>query len=368
MQALATSARSLEGSTAVRQKIMNNGNNLARDITIFDVAEEAGVSYSTVSRVLNNKGNVNAQTRERVLQVMAQLGYVGNAPARSLAGGSSRVIGLLVDHLNTDYMGEVIRGIDDVLDINHYNLMLYTTHRQKTREAAYVKKLTHNFADGLILIVPRNEKAYLETLQQRKFPYVLIDHQGYNRHVPSIITTNRKGGYDATTYLLETGHKRIGFITGEMTFGCAMERLAGYQAALEDHGIAFDPQLVSEGNFLQPQGYRCAQQLLSLPEPPTALFVSNDVMAFGAMEAARERGLHIPNDLSIIGFDDIPQAAHVHPPLSTVRQPLEEMGSRAAALLLKYIANPLAEIERVELSTRLVIRESCRALNASRVV
>jgi LacI family transcriptional regulator len=344
----------------VPRKVAQNGKNPIREVTIFDVAEEAGVSYSTVSRVLNNKENVNAETRERVLQVMTQLGYVGNATARSLAGGSSRVIGLLVDHLNTEYMGEIIRGIDEVLENNDYNLMLYTTHRQKTREAAYVTKLTHGFADGLILIVPRNEKAYLDTLQQRKFPYVLIDYQGYNRHVPSIMTTNKKGAYDATTYFIATGHRRIGFITGEMAYGCAIERLAGYRAALEDHGLPFDEALVSEGNFLQPRGHYCTQELLNLAEPPTALFVSNDVMAFGAMEAARERGLRIPDDLSIIGFDDIPQAAHVHPPLSTVRQPLEEMGRRAATLLLQFIANPSSEIERIELSTRLVIRESCR--------
>ncbi len=345
---------------SLNRKITSDKQNPGRDVTIFDVAERAGVSHSTVSRVLNNKNNVNAGTRERVLQAMTQLGYVSNVSARSLAGGSSHVIGLLVDHLNTGYMGEIIRGIDEALEEHNYNLMLYTTHRQKVKETAYVNKLTHDLADGLILIVPRNEKAYLETLQQRRFPYVLIDYQGYNRHVPSIITTNKKGGYDATSYLIEIGHRRIGFITGEMLFGCALERLTGYQAALADHGIAFDPELVSEGNFLQPQGYRCAHHLLSLSQPPTALFVSNDVMAFGAMEAARDLGFHIPDDLSIIGFDDVPQAAHVHPPLSTVCQPLVEMGRSAAILLLKYIANPFAEIERVELSTRLVIRESCR--------
>lgn len=334
-------------------------NNLAQETTIFDVAEKAGVSHSTVSRVLNNKTNVSAEKRERVLRAMEQLGYVGNVHARSLAGGSSRVIGLLVDHLNTGYTDMLMQGIDEALEAHDYNLMLYTTRREKTREAAYVTKMTQGFTDGLILIVPRNEKAYLETLQQRKFPYVLIDYQGYNRHVPSIITTNKKGGYDATAYLIETGHRRIGFITGEMAYGCALERLAGYRAALEEYQLAFDPELVSEGNFLQPQGYQCASQLLGLQNPPTALFVSNDVMAFGAMEAARELGLRIPTDLSIIGFDDIPQAAHMHPPLSTVRQPLEEMGRSAVNLLFKYIANPLAEIERVELSTRLVIRESC---------
>ncbi|HLG76000.1 MAG TPA: LacI family DNA-binding transcriptional regulator [Ktedonobacteraceae bacterium] len=344
----------------MNRKTGNSKGGLARDITIFDVADEAGVSYSTVSRVVNNKSNVHPETRERVLRTMAQLGYVGNVPARSLAGGSSHVVGLLVDHLNTSYMGEIIRGIDEVLDANNYNLMLYTTHRRKTKESAYVTKLTRNFADGLLLILPRNEKAYLETLHQRRFPHVLVDYQGYNQQVPSVITTNRKGAYDATTYLIKIGHSRIGFITGTMEFGCAQERLAGYKDALKDHSLPFDPELVREGDFLQPQGYHCAQQLLSLPTPPTALFVSNDVMAFGAMEAARERGLHLPMDLSIIGFDDIPQAAHVHPTLSTVRQPLEEMGRSAARLLLKYIANPLAEVERIELPTELIIRESCQ--------
>jgi LacI family transcriptional regulator len=355
----------LKGEQNVKQKGMRSKNTLAQDITIFDVAEKAGVSHTTVSRVLNHKDNVSAETRARVLRAMEQLGYISNVHARRLAGGLSRVIGLLVDHLNTGYTEELIRGIDEALEAQNYNLMLYTTHRQETREAAYVTKMTHDFADGLILIVPRNEKAYLETLQDRKFPYVLIDAQGSNQHVPSIITTNRKGGYDATTYLIKIGHQRIGFITGEMAYGCAPERLAGYQAALADHGMVFDPELVSEGNFLQPQGYQCTRHLLSLPNPPTALFVSNDVMAFGAMEAACEYGLRIPNDLSIIGFDDIPQAAHMHPSLSTVHQPLEEMGRSAANLLCQYIANPLAEIERVELSTRLVIRESSQALLTS---
>ncbi|HEX7737646.1 MAG TPA: LacI family DNA-binding transcriptional regulator [Ktedonobacteraceae bacterium] len=336
--------------------------NLARDITIFDVADEAGVSYSTVSRVVNNKSNVNPETRERVLRAMAQLGYVGNIPARSLAGGSARVVGLLVDHLNTSYMGEIIRGIDEALEANNYNLMLYTTHQRKTKESAYVTKLTRNLADGLLLILPRNEKAYIDTLYQRRFPHVLIDYQGSNQQAPSVITTNQQGAYDATSYFIASGHRRIGFITGHMELGCSRERLLGYQAALKDHGIALDPQLVCEGDFTQPLGYQCTRQLLSLPLPPSALFASNDVMAFGAMEAAREHGLQLPRDLSIIGFDDIPQAAHTHPALSTVRQPLEEMGRSATNLLLKYIENPLAEIERIELPTQLIIRESCQAL------
>lgn len=334
------------------------------EITIVDVAAEAGVSYATVSRVINNKDHVSPEKRERVLRAMARLGYVVNMQARSLAGGESRVIGLLVDYLSSSYMGEILRGIDGALDAENYDLMLYTTHRRKTKESAYVTKLTRRLVDGLLLILPRNATAYLDTLRLRQFPHVLIDYLSDGQNVPSVSTTNFRGAYDATMYLLSAGHRRVGFITGTMEFGCARERLEGYKAALQEYDLPFDPQLVCEGNFLQPQGYQCAQNLLSLPELPTAIFSSNDMMAFGVMEAAREKGLRLPEDLSIIGFDDIPQASHVHPQLTTVRQPLEEMGQRAAQLLLHYIAHPKGEIVRIELPTELIIRESCQSPRA----
>lgn len=346
----------------MRNRDTDTGNVPAREITIVDVADEAGVSYATVSRVINNKDHVSPEKRERVLRAMAQLGYVANMQARSLAGGESRVVGLLVDYLSSSYMDEIIRGIDEALDAENYDLMLYTTHRRKTKESAYVTKLTRRLADGLLLILPRNAAAYLDTLRQRQFPHVLVDYLSDQQNVPSVSTTNFRGAYDAMSFLLSLGHRRIGFITGTMEFGCARDRLDGYRAALKDHGIPVDPQLVCEGDFMQPQGYQNAQRLLSLPEPPSAIFSSNDMMAFGVMEAARERGLRLPEDLSIVGFDDIPQASYVHPALTTVRQPLEEMGRSAAHLLLKYIAHPNAEIERIELPTRLIIRESCQAL------
>lgn len=360
LQALAIS-KSLRGCFVRKNPGSGSTGLTTHDVTIFDVADEAGVSYSTVSRVINNKDHVSPEKRERVLRAMAQLGYVANVQARSLAGGESRVVGLLVDYLSSSYMDEIIRGIDGALDAENYDLMLYTTHRRKTKESAYVTKLTRRLADGLLLILPRNAAAYLDTLRQRQFPHVLIDYLSDGQNVPSVSTTNFRGAYDAMTYLLSLGHRRIGFITGTMEFGCARERLDGYKAALKDAGIPIDPRLVCEGDFMQPQGYLGAQQLLSLSEPPTAIFASNDMMAFGVMEVARERGLRLPGDLSIIGFDDIPQAAHVHPALTTVRQPLEEMGRSAARLLLKYIAQPNAEVERIELPTEFVIRESCQA-------
>jgi len=335
-----------------------------QDITIFDVAREANVSYSTVSRVINNKG-VSAEKRERVLRAMAELGYVANLQARSLAGGKSHIIGLLVHSLTVEYFGEIARGVDEELAAIQYDLMLYTTHRRKGRESAYVTRLTRNLVDGLLLVLPRNAEAYLETLRQRRFPYVLVDHQGLGFDVPSVGATNWQGGYDGTRYLIELGHRRIGFITGDMTIGCARDRLAGYEQALKDAQIPIDPALIREGDFMQPQGFRCANELLGLEEPPTAIFASNDVSAFGVMEAVRNHGLRIPDDISILGFDDIPQAAQVYPSLTTVRRPLAEMGRAAAQLLFRYINEPDAAIQRIELPTQLIVRRSCQPLALS---
>ncbi len=332
----------------------NSGN-----VTIVDVASEAGVSYTTVSRVLNNKENVKPKTRERVLTAMTRLGYVVDQRARSLAGGRSQLIGLLVHDLGTSYIGEIMRGIDAELAPAQYDLILYTTHRHKTRESAYVATLARGLADGLLLVLPRDPGAYLETLRQYRFPHVLIDHRGIDEETPAVAAANRQGAYSATEHLIRLGHRRIGFITGAMDQISAQDRLAGYRAALADHGIAFDPELVREGNFFQPSGYVGASALLELPHPPTAIFASNDVSAFGVMEAIRAHGLRIPEDVSVVGFDDIPQAAHVHPPLTTMRQPLEEMGHTATRMLLEYIQDPQRPIERVELPADLVVRESC---------
>jgi LacI family transcriptional regulator len=331
-----------------------------QDITIFDVAREADVSYSTVSRVINNKG-VSADKRERVLRAMAQLGYVANLQARSLAGGKSNIIGLLVHSLTVEYFGEIARGVDEALAPVQYDLMLYTTHRRKGRESAYVTRLTRNLVDGLLLVLPRNAEDYLETLRHRRFPHVLVDHQGVSFEVPSVGASNWQGGYDGTRYLIGLGHRRIGFITGDMTLGCARDRLVGYQQAMSEAGLPLDPALVREGDFLQPQSFLCANELLDLAERPTAIFASNDVSAFGVMEAVRHRGLRIPEDVSILGFDDIPQAAQVYPALTTVRQPLAEMGRTAVQLLFTYIDEPDAPIKRIELPTELIIRQSCQS-------
>jgi LacI family transcriptional regulator len=338
-----------------------SGDRPSANVTIVDVASEAGVSYATVSRVINDDAHVKAETRERVRQVMERLGYVVNRQARSLAGGRSHVVGVLVPDLGTGYIGEIMRGIDDELDLARYDMMLYTTHRREAKESSYVASLTRGMADGLLIVLPRNPATFMQTLRQRNFPYVLIDHQGTNEQDHAVGATNWQGAYNATEYLIKLGHRRIGFITGSMDLGCARDRLAGYQAALRTHHFPVDPKLVYEGDFHQPEGYAGGNTLLSLNNPPTAIFVSNDVMAMGAMDAARSRGSRIPDDISILGFDDIPQAQNVRPALTTVRQPLEKMGRVATQMLLDLLKDPQKDVSRVELPTELIVRDSCQA-------
>ncbi|MBN1888685.1 MAG: LacI family DNA-binding transcriptional regulator [Thermoflexales bacterium] len=334
------------------------------NITILDVASQAGVSYGTVSRVINNSPHVKAATRERVQAVMQRLGYVVDRRARSLAGRSSRVIGVLLPDLGTGYIGEIMRGIDTELELNQYDMMIYTTHRREAKETNYITAMTQGVAEGLLLILPRNPGAYIEILRSRDFPFVLIDHQGTDEKCIAVGATNWQGGYIATEYLVRLGHRRIGLIAGSPDLGSANERLDGYKAALKTHHLPVDQSLIQPGDFAQPAGFQGAKALLSLSSPPTAIFASNDVMAFGAMEAVRDSGLSIPCDISIIGFDDIPQSLLVYPPLTTVRQPLEQMGRVATQILLAVLDDPQREYKRMELPTELVIRESCRSLNA----
>jgi LacI family transcriptional regulator len=333
-------------------------------VTITDVAARAGVSSGTVSRVINDDVHVRTETRARVLRVMDQLGYIANRQARSLAGGKTDVMGLIVPDLGTAYIGEIIRGIDMELGRTGLDLILYTTHRTASKEAGYVANLAQGMVDGLVLVLPRSPEDYIETLTRRGFPFVLVDHQGTGRDCPAVGATNWQGAYDATEYLLKLGHTRIGFITGSMDLGCSQDRLAGYRAALNDHHLPTSPELEYEGEFNQPDGYAGGSAFLDLDDPPTAIFASNDVMAMGVMDAVRNRGLRIPDDVSIVGFDNIPQSAVIVPPLTTVEQPLEQMGRAATQMLLRILRKREENVGRMELPTQLVVRRSSSAPKA----
>jgi LacI family transcriptional regulator len=336
-----------------------------KNVTISDVARASGVSSSTVSRVLNGFAFIKDSTRQRVLETATNLGYVANVQARSLAGGKSQIIGMLMPWLDNAYCVEVAQSIDEVLSAIGYDLIVHTTRHKKGKEAQIVATLG-NLSDGLLLMVPsidfvEGEQDYLEILRLRHVPYVLIDQIDPSGQSTSVDCNNFEGAYEATQYLIKLGHRRIGFICGNMMINSAFERLEGYKAALHHASIEWDPLLVMQGDFLFQKASETTQQLLELSHRPTAIFASNDLSAFGVMAAIHHAGLKIPEDISVIGFDDIPQAATSYPMLTTVRQPLEQMGKLAVELLLEKINYLGTAPKQVKLGTQLIYRESCRA-------
>ena len=332
---------------------------IKRKVTIKDVAREAGVSYSTVSRVVNNYKYVNPDTREKVAEAMERLGYIANQQARSLVKGRSQVIGLLIHSFETSYIGEIVRGIDDAIAEAQYDLLLYTTHRRVERETTYVANIVHGLADGLLVVLPRGVETYMETLSKQSYPFVLIDYEATGDGVYAVGATNWQGAFDATRHLIELGHRRIGFVTGDMFVGSSTERLSGYRDALAANGLPYDDGLVCQGDYFKAKGFDAGRAFLELDRPPTAVFASNDEMAFGVMEAALGLGYRIPEDISIVGFDDIPQAAGTHPALTTVHQPLRDMGATATRLLLDLIEETdEPDAAAVKLNTELIIRQS----------
>ncbi len=332
-----------------------------KKVTIFDVAREAETSYSTVSRVFNDGSKVAETTRLRVIEVAEQLGYVPNQQARSLAGGQTQVIGILAPRFDNGYVSSIVNGIDDEIVGTDYKLLLYTTHRADQDEAKYVNRIINDLAEGLIVLVPRHSEAYLTALAANNFPYVFVDHQGVSENSISISATNFRGAYEATEYLLKLGHRRIAFVAGSLDIRSGLDRLHGYRAALQDYGIETESELIETGDFLPKSGYAAAQNILSLENLPTAIFASNDLMAFGVINAIIDAGLHVPQDISVIGFDNIPQTELFRPRLTTVHQPLEEMGRIATRMLLQQIEDPSkVPHQGTLLATELVIRDSCQ--------
>ncbi|MCK6579238.1 MAG: LacI family transcriptional regulator [Anaerolineae bacterium] len=328
--------------------------------TIKDVARASGLSSATVSRVLSGYEFVKDGTRSRVMEAVEQLGYVASLPARSLAGGRSRIIGLLVPNLDNGYVGTITQGIDKALSSANCDLVLYTSHRQPSKETYYVNAITNGITEGLLLIAPQFTSTYLAALRERDFPYVLIDQADPTGNSGVVEATNYQGAYEATRYLCKLGHTRIAFIAGALKVHSAAERLRGYKAALAECGIPSSKKLILDGDYQQQGGYEATKHVLSnVDPPPTAVFASNDISAFGAMDAAREHGFSIPDDISIVGFDDVPQTSLVYPKLTTVRQPLEQMGQAAAEMLLERIEDRSRPPQRITLATHLVVRDSC---------
>jgi LacI family transcriptional regulator len=327
--------------------------------TIAQVAHAAGVSTMTVSRVLNGRPDVAAATRTRVERALEDCGYARNRAATALRRGASGLIDLVVVGLESEYWLEIIRGVEERLEGTDLRMALSATHDEARHERHWLAKTMDGSTDGVILVLAHGEAEALESLRQRGTPFVVVDHRGELRaEVPSVGATNWLGARNAAEHLRDLGHRRIGYIGGPPAFGCSQQRFSGFRSALEMTGLPVDRDLLRDGDFQYDTGYRQTLALLDLPAPPTAIFAGNDMQALGALRALRDRGLVAPRQISIVGFDDLPVAALSLPALTTVRQPLAEMGSFAVEMLLKLIAGEPLSSARVELATNLIVRES----------
>lgn len=324
--------------------------------TILDVAHLADVSQATVSRVVNGGQDVRHATRARVEHAMRDLGYVANGSARALARGRTQVIGLLAQDVDDVFVTAVIAGVDRQVSAQGYDLLLCTTHARRDTEADYVARLARGMVDGLLIVLPGGLPAHVARLRDDGFPFVLIGHDDEAPGCSVVSVANRRGARDAIRHLIGLGHRHIGFITGRDDVGAARARLAGYRDEMDAAGLGVRPDDVVPGDFTETRGHAAAIEMLSRGDPPTAIVGSGDMAALGILRAADELGIPVPARLSVMGFDDIPEAARVDPPLTTVHQPLREMGRAAVDQLLGCLADPGRPPSRVTLDTSLVVR------------
>jgi LacI family transcriptional regulator len=326
-------------------------------VTIGAIAKEAGVSVPTVSRVLNGRTDVAPQTRARVEELLRRRGY-RRRPSRSRT--RARLIDLVFPDLDSPWAVEILRGVEDVAHAAGVGTVVSATHRRAEPARQWLHNLRARASDGVILVTSTLESPLLTELQRHDIPLVAVDPVGGpTLDAPTIGATNWAGGLAAMEHVLALGHRRIGIIAGPPEVLCSRARLDGYRAALAAAGVDSDDVPVEEGDFSNQSGFDCARKLLAMaPEPPTAIVASSDQMAFGAYEAVRQQGLRIPGDVTVVGFDDLPESRWSSPPLTTVRQPLAEMGALAARTVLRLAAGEDVDSPRVELATSLIERES----------
>ena len=331
-------------------------------VSIKDIAKAAGVSHSTVSRALSDSPLIKAETKARIQRLAQEMGYSPDAIARSLVTQRTHTVGVVVTTITDPFVAEVVQGIEDTAQQNDYSVILASSASEPDRELAAVEMLRAKRVDSVIVTSSRVGALYLEHLERFGVPVVLVNNHNKQsgRYTFSVSVDNQHGGHLATAHLIQRGHRSIGYVSGPADHSDDAERLAGYRQALDESGITFDPALVVPGNGRLDGGERALRTLPGLAEPPTAVFCYNDMTAIGLISAARQTGLSVPEDLAVVGFDDIPLAAHVHPSLTTVAQPQRDMGRQAMnmALALMTADDSSIPFSDIVVKGKLVVRES----------
>jgi LacI family transcriptional regulator len=332
------------------------GEGAAAKITIADIAAEAGVSVPTVSKVMNGRSDVAAGTRQRVEEIIRRNGYQRRSDERNRR---SNLLELMFHELESAWALEIIRGVEKVASDNGMAVVLSESQGRLRPGQSWLENVLARRPVGVVAVFSDLSTDQLAKLRARDIPVVVVDPVGEpTAETHSIGATNWQGGLTATRHLIELGHRRIAMIGGPQNVLCSRARVDGYRAALETAGLTVDPELVRHGDFHVEAGYKQLLPLLALENRPTAVFAGSDLHAVGVYEAARAAGLRIPEDLSVVGFDDLPVARWVGPPLTTVRQPLQEMAAAGARMAIVLANGGQPEHHRVELATSLVVRSS----------
>jgi len=327
--------------------------------TIKEVADYAGVSVATVSRVINKTGYVSLDLQERVVEAMKTLHYRPSALARGLRRQETQTVGVLIPQLDQPFFSALAYAIEQTLFASDYRALICSAEESQSKEVAYVEMLLRQRVDGVILVPTSHSTDSVQRLLEQNVPMVLVDRDIPELNINRVLSDNQQGGYEGATHLIELGHERIGVIHTPLSSEAMAQRVRGVREALAESGIAHDGKLFIVGaNHQFEAGYTAAMELLRQNPRPTAIFALTDVMAMGAMRAAAELGLSLPDDLSVMGFDGTPLSEYSIPALTTVAQPTYQMGETAATLMLRQMQEEDASVESVMLETTLIVRHS----------
>lgn len=327
--------------------------------TIKDIAKRVGVSPSVVSRALNNKYGVKESTREKILDAAKEMGYYPNAAARSLVTRKTETIGVMMADISEPYYSQIIKGMQYMAGKTGYTLLFSNSYERLEHSKILQKMVDAERVDGMIIVGSNiKEKNYIYRLVEKGTPFVLVERKFSDPRISCIWVDNVKGGYLGTKYLIDKGHVCIAHVAGNLDYQVALDRLEGYKKALEEAGLTFTEELVASGNFLWQDGYSAMKEILRYQPLCTAVFTANDTMAYGALQAITERGLSVPHDIAVVGFDNLEFSSVTNPPLTTIEQPRYEMGKEAVKTLLSLLQRKPSEGIKICFSPELVIRRS----------
>ncbi|ABO68060.1 MULTISPECIES: catabolite control protein A [Geobacillus] len=329
-------------------------------VTIYDVAREANVSMATVSRVVNGNPNVKPSTRKKVLEAIERLGYRPNAVARGLASKKTTTVGVIIPDISSIFFAELARGIEDIATMYKYNIILSNSDQNKDKELHLLNTMLAKQVDGILFMGGTITEEHVAEFQKSSVPIVLAATIEPNETIPSVNIDYEQAAFEAVTYLLERGNRRVAYVTGPTDDPINQRKLAGYRRALEEHGVPYDEELVVEGDNSYDSGLEAYEKIAELAERPTAVFAGTDEMALGIIHSAQDQGVRVPDELEVVGFDNTRLATMVRPRLTTVVQPMYDIGAVAMRLLTKYMNKEHVDNHIVVLPHRLEVRESTK--------